>query len=208
MKKTIMMLLFLAIPGLMIAQETTKQKEVGIVFSNLDNFGLSFKTGNNHLLWRFNTVLFSGNNEKQSLTHKDLTLREETQKNMGIGLGFGLESITSIDENFEFKFGADVFFNYSVNNFIRDNISESGQDYTVKRTIMEPGINLVIGFNYLINEKLVLGAEFLPYISYGFGTEVRNDALNLSGNEDVTDLSGISYGINNTSLRLSLAYRF
>jgi hypothetical protein len=40
-----------------MAQEPVKQREIGLAFRNLHEFGLTFKTGNDKSLWRFNAVL-------------------------------------------------------------------------------------------------------------------------------------------------------
>lgn len=58
MKKLFVILLCLSATLLSEAQENPKQKEAGIIFNNLDNFGLTYKIGNNKALWRFNTLFF------------------------------------------------------------------------------------------------------------------------------------------------------
>jgi hypothetical protein len=65
----------------LMAQETVKQKEIGLVFSNLDNFGLTFKTGTDKSLWRFNTLFISGSNMDN--TADSLV---NNQSNMGFGV--------------------------------------------------------------------------------------------------------------------------
>jgi len=62
MKKTFLILLTIASTFSISAQEKTKQKEVGITFSNLNDFGLSYKFGNSNSVWRINTLFTSGSN--------------------------------------------------------------------------------------------------------------------------------------------------
>src|SRR4051812_47161556 len=55
MKKTSFILLAFLITLAASAQEA-KQKEVGIVLSNFDSFGLTYRTGTAQSMWRFNVV--------------------------------------------------------------------------------------------------------------------------------------------------------
>lgn len=41
------------------AQEKTKQHEVGIAFTNVNEFGLTYKVGKSNSLWRFNTLFIN-----------------------------------------------------------------------------------------------------------------------------------------------------
>ena len=111
MKKSLLILLCLSMSYYLIAQETVKQREIGLVFSNLDNFGLTFKIGTDKSLWRFNTLFITGNNmdnTSDSLVNK--------QNNMGFGVKIGKEYRKKIVANLELRFGADISFTYSHQN--------------------------------------------------------------------------------------------
>ena len=86
MKKSLTILLCLSMPFFIMAQETNKQREIGLVFNNPDNFGLTFKTGSDKSLWRFNTLSISGNSSNLLTDSSDIK-----QNNMGIGITFGKE---------------------------------------------------------------------------------------------------------------------
>ena len=108
MKKSLMILLCLSMSYILMAQETVKQKEIGLVFSNLDNFGLTFKSGTDKSLWRFNTLFISGNNldnTADSLVNK--------QSNIGFGVKIGKEYRKDLVNNLELRFGADLSFSYN-----------------------------------------------------------------------------------------------
>lgn len=45
MRKSLLILLCLSMSYVLMAQETVKQQEIGLVFGNPDNFGLTYKTG-------------------------------------------------------------------------------------------------------------------------------------------------------------------
>ena len=197
MKKLVLSLFAFTIAIFVVAQEKPKIKEVGIVFSNLDNFGLSFKIGKEKALWRFNTLLIDGGIQEE-------TMDSVVSKTNSIGFGFGIgrEYRKTIANNFELRFGADVSFRY-LNQKSEFNDSENIRSST--RRYYEPRFNLVFGFNYVIKEQFIIGIEILPHLSYTFGStadEISND------DKIETDISRIDYGLSNTSIMLSVGYRF
>jgi len=203
MKKSSLILALLSISFFLMAQEPVKQKEIGLVFSNLDNFGLTFKTGTDKSLWRFNTLLISGINEVR--TSDSLV---DNYNRLGFGIELGKEYRKEIGEKLELRFGADVSFTYSQSKSDSDDKSVDNDDWLDEETTYRPGVNLVFGLNYVINKNFVIGAELLPYFSYTFGTTVREHYYLNDGNEVKRDISGFSYGLSNSSVLLSLAYRF
>lgn len=180
------------------AQETVKQKEIGLVFSNLNNFGLTYKTGTERSLWRFNTVLVSGGFNES--TYHNLQI---IQGNFGFGVNIGKEYRKPLVENIEFRYGADLSFSLSQskneNHQITNNIYNS-----LKDTRYVPGFNFVLGLNFKFNDKFVLGAELLPGISYTYRSIVEI----IDSYETKRDISGFNYGLSNSSVLLSFSYRF
>jgi len=202
MRKTALILLCLSMSYFLLAQETQKQNEIGLVFSNLDNFGLTVKTGTDKSLWRFNTLFISGNNTEDATD--DLVT---TQSRFGFGVKMGKEFRKDVDEKMELRFGADLSFNYSQYKNDYDDRTINDLDMKQERTIYQPGLNLVLGFNYKLNDQIVLGAEVLPAFSYITGTTLEKNYNNSVGEELKDDISGISYGLSNTSVLISLSYR-
>lgn len=201
MKKSSFILLILILPTLLVAQEKTKQKEVGLLFSNLDQFGITFKTGTNKSLWRFNTLFLSGYNgqETSDSLYSDYS-------NIGFNFQVGHEFRTNISDNLEFRYGADLSFSFSqAERDINDKSIDNRDSYS-KIMTYEPGINLIIGFNYIINDNLVFGAELLPSVSYRM---IKKEEEMIYGNYiPPSDNSSFRYGLSNSSARLSLVYRF
>jgi hypothetical protein len=204
MKKTFLILLTIASTCSINAQEKTKQKEVGFTFSNLDNFGLSYKFGNSNSVWRINTLLVSGSETKRTDSN-----RETNSKSIGFTLKFGKEYRKQITEKLEFRYGADLSFGYNKNendandqHLIDDLYVTNNNSETV---LYRPGANLIIGFNYLVSENIILGAELLPGFNYMSGTTTRTNSNFV---ETETDLSGFDYGLSSSSALLTLAYRF
>ncbi len=69
-------------------------------------------------------------------------------------------------------------------------------------------INLIVEYektlNYLLSENFVFGAEILPFFTYCTGTSERGG----SENKLKKDVSGFDYGLSNSSVLISLSYRF
>jgi len=203
MKKTVLIMMALTMSLFVTAQEKTRQMEVGLAFSNLNSFGLTFKIGSKKSLWRFNALLLSGDFRKDT---SDSTAAK--QNNIGFGFNFGKEFRKGIGKNFELRLGVDLSFKYSQSNWDYNDKSVTYQDKTIKGYTYEPGINFVFGLNYVVNDKFVIGAEILPGFSYYTGTLTERNYYINYGNETKTNFSGFKYGLSNTSVLVSLAYRF
>ncbi len=203
MKKSLMVLLCLSMSYFIMAQETVNQKEAGISFSNLNNFGLTFKTGTEKSMWRFNTLIISGSNSDK--TAENIM---DKRNDMGFNIRLGKEHRKETAENLELRYGADISFRYShAKNEFSDKTANN-EDLLSEQTTFEPGIYLVFGLNYVLNESFVIGAELLPGFSYFTGTTVDKNYYNTNGIEVKSDISGFHYGLSNSSVLITLAYRF
>ncbi len=209
MKKFFTLIIAFTISIIAVAQEnesTSLQKEVGLTFRNLDEFGISYKIGRDQGFWRFNTVFLSGNHA--TIDNEDFDDDFDTS-NFGIGISIGKETRKLIAENLEYRFGVDFSFNYSQSKGATPSNSSYSHYYSnnyepTKNKYFTPGFNLVLGLNYIIKEHLVLGVELMPYISYTFG----ESSVGESYNKETTEHSNFKYGVNSSSVLLSLAYRF
>jgi hypothetical protein len=201
MKKTFMIAFCLFLSYNLFAQEVEKQKEIGLVFGNLDDFGLTFKIGNEKSFWRFSSVFLSGNTRKIIYEYM-----EEKNGSFGFGLGIGKEFRKGLVDNLEFRYGADLNLGFFK---LADETKTS--DYILRHVIktFEPGINFVIGLNYKLGDKFLIGAELLP----GFTFITVSDITKYKGKyggwgwEDKNDISGFRYGLSNTHVLLSVSYR-
>ncbi|HEY3403741.1 MAG TPA: hypothetical protein VGK59_10165 [Ohtaekwangia sp.] len=197
--KKLLLLLVLPLVSSLYAQEISKRKEVGLTFRSLDYFGITFRTGNNHALWRFNSIVLSGNSEKQSADSVE-------SENSGSGFEFsiGREFRKGITEKLTLRYGADVSFGYSKSRNKTDDKSVVDDDYLSERYTYGPGVNLVIGLNYAISKDFTVGAEMLPSFQYRTG-KATTDSYYYPNVE--RDISAFSYGLYN-SVTLSLVYQF
>ena len=207
MRDSLLILLCLAFPFLSKAQEPVKQKqkEIGFVFSNLNNFGLTFKTGSDKALWRFNTLLASGENTISTSVSDSIDMNFNS---IGFGVTVGREYRKIIATNLELRMGADLSFSYFQSKSEYDDLSILDEDRKSESTTYQPGINLVFGFNYVIKENIVLGVELLPRINYTSTKTVEKNPHYSDQEEIKRETSGFIYGFTNQAAMLSVAFRF
>ncbi len=187
----------------LMAQKPAKQQEAGLTFYNIDSFGLTYRTGTEQSLWRFNTLIISGNNTDNSTS---TTVNKHI--NSGFNFRVGKEFRKELADKLELRYGGDISFNYRQVKSEFENKSVPNDFRSSNRTTYEPGINVIIGFNYMLNENLILGAEILPSFNYFSGTLTEKDSNTNNGIEMKADTSGYSYGLSNGSALLSIAFRF
>lgn len=212
MKKTVLAIIGLSMSYLLMAQEPAaqpvaeqspaKQKEIGLVFNSLNRFGLTFRTGTEKSMWRFQSVVLSSSYRKETdQDSKDVTYLSDDS---GITISLGKEYRMAIADKFAIRFGGDVSINNEESTYESEN---------VERTEFLGGIGLdfVLGFNYTFHEHFIVGAELLPYYNYSIG---ESTAKYNYGTEDgrngetVSKIKDVSYGMTNNSALLSLVYRF
>lgn len=198
MKKTVLLAFTLIISVFAFSQEK-KVREVGLSFSNPDNFGLSYKVGCDNKFWRLNILSISGS---ISTNENEDYIGDNNQFNAGFRLG--REYRKDIKDNFQFIYGADLSFSYTRDNQNTDRIPADANDSEDVANTYRPGFNLVFGMNYAINDKLVFGAELLPGANYNISYSKRT-----VGNEvNNTNTTNLSYNITLSNVRFTLAYRF
>lgn len=192
MKKTVLSILVLFFAVAMYGQENQRQKEFGLIFSNFNSFGISYKVGTNTSLWRFNTIVM----ESQKRINKQDSNQVTTQSS-NFNLLIGKELRRDISDNIEFRYGADVKLGYnkaSVEKIKQPGDIEMNSAYQINYTI---GLNLVVGFNYLFNDAFALGVEILPYFDY---------SILVADNSNNNSI--YNWGLNNNSAMISFSYRF
>lgn len=200
MKKTLLILSAICLSFSIYAQELTIQKEIGLLFNSLNNFGIGYKVGTSNALWRFNTLLLTGSKFNEEV---DDIKRE--RNNFGFNLRMGREDRKEVAKNLEIRYGGDILFGYNYNKNVYTSNSNPNQNNYTKRKIYSMGVGVVFGFNYVVNNSLIIGAELLPSVSYNTG---KNYSQNGIQDEVVGDISGFNYGISNTSAIISVSYRF
>lgn len=212
MKTLLIALCFLLFCSSIFAQEEITEKrvkEAGVIFTNLNNFGLTYRIGNAKNVWRFNTAFISGG---QSDIFGSINGSGNYNRSLGFGLQAGREFRNRINDNFELRSGTDLMFQYDRFENKYDPSPFTSEERKVIRNNYSIGVSFVLGINYIIKKQLVIGAEIQPFISYN---ELKNKEENtyFNGTNYVTEefsnnINTINFGINNQSAILSIAYRY
>lgn len=190
MKKSILIVMLIVWSSTLLADEG-RIREAGVNFSNLNHFGLTYRSGTGGSLWRFSTFGVNGR-----VQNSEVGQLQGSQNSLLLGAGIGREYRKPIAGNLFFRYGLDATFS-----FRREEENDFEENRKVARTI-RPGINGVIGAAYELNEHLVLGAELQPSLFYS-----RN--VLTSGNHDLKNVTHeLSYHFTSAGLLFSLAYRF
>jgi len=151
-------------------------------------------------MWRINALLTSGSNQAQKFDN--LEVKRSTIR---FGLSFGKEFRKPVSDRLELRYGIDLLYSYNKDKNTQTDLTNTFFETINENYIHQSGVNFVIGFNYLITKNIIIGAELLPGISYFKGTSTE---INPSTNETESDLSGLVYGLSNSSALLTLSYRF
>lgn len=124
-----------------------KRKILEISTSTFDQFNIRYKFGNEKMLFRLTSYDLSLSSNKQSETDNHSNFFK-------IGAGFGLEFSKQINEKFALYYGPELR-----GKFLNANDGSNQQEYSFS-------LNAILGFKYLINEHLKLGAELSPGFYY------------------------------------------
>ena len=175
-----------------IAQEVpAKIHELGFSLSNLDNFGVRYKTGNEKTLLRLTILTINGTHQNSSDDS------EEYYKNNSLGFGFdiGFEKRNPMAEKMFFYYGLDAMVSYSHE---KSELVQAGGETT--SSTIAPGLGFVLGIDYTIGSKFNISAELVPSVIYSYSKS--------KGAQTELVTKYFSYGISNSGASLTLAYRF
>lgn len=202
MKKTVLIMMLSCFAMASMAQDISKQREVGITFSSLNNFGINYKVGNGLSMWRFNSLF--GKGDKTERNSDSLISNVE---NFDLGISIGKEYRNQFADKLEFIYGLDFGVSYSKDFSTSNDKSIYNNDSKFEEKTYSPSVSIVFGVNYMLKNNIYIGAELKPYFKYNIG-ERTVSGQNNSIEEVKTDISGIEYGFNNNSAMLSIGYRF
>ena len=148
----------------LFAQQSDCIKEIGFSFSNMDNFGATFKFGKEKSPWKIGIFSLSDTWAKQKTINLDgLELMNLNQNSKGFNIQLGKEFRNKIIDNVYFTCGPDyVLDNYSIKyNYQVNSISEYERDLNIKYYVHELRFN--IGFTYKYKDKLKKTDLFMNY---------------------------------------------
>jgi hypothetical protein len=182
------------------SQETTapanKQREVGLTFRNFDGFGLTYRFGKENKLWRLNAT--SG---ALSFSSSDLYIERESV-NVSFLASVGREIRKPLGEKIDFRYGLDLGIGFSYSESELSDTTRVSSSIT-ENTQLRPELGVLVGFNYKVSDKFLIGAELIPQLFYAY-SEYSGERL---GNE--FEGSSHDYGLSFSNLAvLSVIYSF
>lgn len=210
MKRVFSLIILSALTStLSFGQESQKVREAGITFRNLDSFGFTYRFGNTNSVWRLSGMSASGSMSQYDFT--DSLNAPSNSSNFGIAVGFGREKRINIVDNLDLRLGGLIHgryrFRYSMQELTTTMPDGSTVSSELERTTNEytVGASFILGFNYNIKNKLIVGIEVLPGVSYTMSENDREVQLSDNVTQNVNTF-GYDVGLSTTTL--SLVYRF
>jgi len=199
MKKCLFAFLILFFSGmtLLFAQDKTpsKAREFGLTFSNLDNFGILYKTGNDKTLLRLSLLALNLNTYHDY--GRDIDSIDHKYTGMGAGFRIGFEKRILLVKNLNLILGSEIGISYSSNRQEDDN-------YKITQWNLSPGADFIFGVAYQPGEHFIISAEVTPGLAYLFGKS--NVTRNHVTNEVTTN--NLIFGLSNNNAAITIAYRF
>jgi len=173
-------------------RDTIKVREVGLVFSNINSFGLCYKFGNENTLFRITALSLTGANNAASYNTYSYngvhdTVPSSPSSSFGVGLNFGFEKRKPITDRFYFYYGLVLINSYTESNSNSTTPSTSFLTYwnannvfTVQSVVLNSsnavntwnissGLGVVLGVAYKLNKSFSIEVELIPSISYNYG---------------------------------------
>lgn len=185
-------------------QEEAIVKEIGLTTSNLNNFGFTYRKGKENRVFRINAISTSLG-EDERIFETNVTNKTE-YSDFGFRISIGKEWRSTVKEKLEMRYGLDLGYRYSTSK--QEVLDDITQTQVITETINKynsAGINMVIGFNFLLSDGFLLGGEILPgYSFYNTNSTVKTFEIETSSRDD----SGSGFGFSTSGVRLSFLYRF
>ena len=174
---SLFLLFYLVTLGLFAQNDTPKPREIGIRLSGLNDFDFIYKkqkAENKYTRLR----LISGN-----FSIADF---ENFNSSFSLGLTYGKETRIYLKDNFSFVKGWEIIGSVG---------STTAQQQTT--FYVSPGLGMVLGFQYDVNENFSLTIETIPILS-----------ADLNINSNSTKISNFNLGFNSNSIALGIMYKF
>lgn len=170
------------------AQNTEKDHELGLRFSNLDSFGAIYKVGNERTLFRLSLLRGYFMDTKVNYESGD----ESNVKAQGFGLALGFEKPLPINEHFDFYWGCELGGSYSHSKYRGDWSEET--DIRSKMA----NFDFVLGCKLKTSDHIRISAELLPGFYYS----------TVNGVPDNPDTKSFGFSFDNQSAVITISYRF
>lgn len=234
MNKLIFILVISILPIFSIAQTDssktkTKIKEIGLTLNLTKSdssqngslqpvSGFYFHFGNTRSMWRINLKI-SGDNSENNFENYSYYVYNSGYGNEHYYLGKGTVSndnfyaFISLGKDFRFKanskhefvFGADINFSYTYSY-----INIKNEYYNIKNLNYNygPGIDLIVGYSFLIKNKLSFGFEICPNLNLDFYKEEKINRYGFNPNTQTREGKNFDYNLDLNNFLVKVGYRF
>ncbi|MDW3191386.1 MAG: hypothetical protein R8G66_03450 [Cytophagales bacterium] len=182
-----------------MAQEKTKIHEVGVAFSDLNRFGLTYRVGKENKRWRFN--LIQSNIEERESSDDNSIFQSER---FDVDLGVGREIRKLLSDKLYLRYGLDLTLGYSRDKTLRFGRQDRENDSLSKSKGWSVAASFVGGLNYEFNDHLLMGMAILPSFGYSESQSERDSAGSISNNES----SGYFFRLSSGGALVSVIYTF
>lgn len=197
MKKYILLYLFILCNLVTFSQENNvNQHELGLIFSNLNSFGLRYKHGSDNLYYRVTSLVISGTNTLT--TNNAVNSTNNPSNSFGGNLNLGFEKRMWFNSFAYLYYGMDWInsyswslnrvINYNSTSIYYDDINGNGVSIstsysnTTKNEIysLSSGLGISLGTVFKINEAFSVAIEVEPTITYKFTkTTISNNSYSI-----------------------------
>lgn len=158
MKKSIFSLLVLLTLSVTVsAQDSGRVREIGVYTSNLSNFGIRYKWGNENIRFRITAADFS-------------FVTSDGTTSFGMGAGFGIEKPKPITEKVGLYYGGQVSVRF----------------YSSETDSFSTGIGFIAGAECQLSPAVYLSLECLPSLSFTNTGSVNVFSLDISNSAGIT----------------------
>lgn len=192
MRHVLIAVMFLTINISVYSQEKlNRPNEIGLVFSNLNSFGLRYKCGNDTTMFRMTALVLTGTNTSNNYSNcsnngiVDENIPASKTNAIAPGLNFGFEQRKWINNKLYFYYGLDWINSYSRNKTITvtptsvvsppatgsvNLISTAvyNNSTTNKTWTISSGLGFVFGMTYKLSELFSISTELEPSIPYKY----------------------------------------
>jgi len=177
----------------------SRYNEFGIIFSDLNNFGLRYKHGGETTSLRVSLLAMDMVSNKQ--TSGQNSGGSFKQSEIGGGFRLGFDSKVKLFPAFCLLLGAEAGLSCDYGHFTLETNGVTTDDHKIKS--YTPSISFIFGVNYVIKEHLVFGAEINPSVFYAFQTETYSKP-----SEYTNKLQILQFKLASTGAGLYIAFRF
>jgi len=195
MRKSAITLLLLSISTSIFSEESLpNSNEIGLVFSNLNSFGIRYKYGNNNTVFRLTSLILNGTNTSSDYGNYSgngidvENIPNSITQSLGAGLNFGFEKRKRVSNKSFYYYGLDWVNSYS---WSKNNVTTPGTFTQLKNNsygyatdtvlsafynnsnntttwTVSSGLGIVLGLSFKVNEAFFVSAEIEPTISYKY----------------------------------------